>query len=50
MSEEHYTFKVTVAKRFDLDSPRDEVEALAMVKERLENGRFLDVVKIKWQP
>jgi len=45
-----YTFIVTVAKRDDLDSPNDEQEAHAMVKERLEQGAFLDVLSIKWQP
>lgn len=45
-----YTFIVTVTKRDDLEHPADEQEAHAMVKERLENGSFLDVLSVKWKP
>jgi hypothetical protein len=45
-----YTFTITVAKRDDLDHPRDEQEAYYLVKERLESGSLLDIVSINWRP
>ena len=44
--EDEFVLSIVVRRRSDLEHPADPAEAVAMVRERLEHGAFLDVLNV----